>query len=115
MMLLDEIERIYNDLIKIREELKEKETKINHLYHILEVAELNACQLAKLMKILRVSLKDRRALKNRMRYTQSLVSCLPTVESLKDRLRHVAKKEQEDNARYMQESISVIHTMDILK
>ena len=71
-----DIDNFSEDYDSIRENLAKSDSEINDLIHVLEFVSLDAVQMIKTASKLKIKLKDRRELKERMAYYNSVRDCL---------------------------------------
>jgi hypothetical protein len=97
--LIPEVEKIMDESNK---RLSVTDIKINHAYHVLEYKNLNAVQLAKLVKYLKNMLKQRRVLKDQIAQYQSSLDSMRNFVAAKKKCDFEVEKR---NKRYMEESM----------
>lgn len=101
--LLGIIGRIHNETTEMQRAHSAVEKKICDVYHRIELLNLNAVEMSKAARELREALRERRRLKDGMRYHQSVGAQLKNVEvSIKEIDKNIAK----DHDRWRKESIA---------
>lgn len=103
--LLGIIERINAETAEMQRAHSAVEKKVSDVYHRIELLNLNAVELSKAAIELRDALRERRRLKDGMRYHQSVGAQLKNVAaSIKDIDKNIVK----DHERWRKETIAAI-------
>lgn len=88
----------FDELVKQQSEI---ESRVSDLYHVLELVPMNAVEQMKVTKQLKLALQQRRAIKDKIRYANSLRDHLSQVQM---KVKQVDKNIMLDTTRYLKES-----------
>jgi hypothetical protein len=110
---VNEARSFFNDVLSMFEEMKTKltttEKTVCNCYHILELDNLDAITITKVTQVLREALKQRRIIKNELRYWQSFSHV--SKDAVK-RFCNIDNEVKEDLSRYEGESRRALEALN---
>lgn len=110
--LINSVEAIQSRSKELSKQRSKVDKMISTIYHVLEFESLDAVKLMKVTKRLRICLRERREIKDELRYVQSILDALP---DLKSRIEKVDKKKENDHTRYINETKALENILNLLE
>ncbi len=112
--LLDSLAIVEEEHKQLRDRVAICDKKVNDLYHVLELIPLDAVGLIKVAVELKETLKERRELKNKQRYHNSVLDVIQP-KSLKKRFTKLSEKLDNDMEKWKKQSEESLKNLEFNK